>query len=81
MKNTLALVLMVFGIVGCATSPPQKTSTDFEGWTMSTESIFTTNNIQISQVGTQKKFGFKYDSEKNLSLLKYFPATFINIRY
>ena len=61
---------MVFGIVGCATSPPQKTSTDFEGWTMSTEAIFTTNDIQISKVGTQKKFGFKYDSEKNTVFIK-----------
>ena len=70
MKHTFALVLMVFGIVGCATSPPEKTSSDFDGWTMSTESIFTTNDIQISKVGTQKKFGFKYDSKNNTVFIK-----------
>ena len=67
MKNIL-LTLMVFGIVGCATTaPPQKTSTDFNGWKMSQQGLMTVNNAGFHAV---RPFGYKYDSDTNTVFIK-----------
>jgi len=67
MKNTLALVLMVIGLVGCVSAPKQKLSKDFSGWNMSQEAIMTTNNQGYNFLRT---FGYKYDPESYTVFIK-----------